>query len=777
MWENKTLKKTVLALLILLLTLSILRVDYIVPVVEAEPDIYWVEAQAVGNGTSEATPAGNITYVLGMASSNDVIEVKPGIYNTTVGEIFPITINIANLTVQSIDGAANTIIDGGGSWGLGVHIQNNVTLQGFTIRNFKANATYGIGGVLIEGDGSTIRDNVVENIFNCTTEAAGIGIDVHAKDVQITNNTVHDLGSIGIRVRDHWKEEFLGPTGISNNVLVENNTVYRTNNTGVLVTGYAKGVTIRNNEIYESLEPTPYSLFVHYNSSDVIIENNYVHDSLYSNVVLAGCDNVTISGNNITGAPTWLSPGKNIYILNDYGSWTGDPTLLSTNINITNNNIKNGGYGVRIMNTTSIADPTPMVSTTTVNYNNIVGNSICGVENRITADMNAVYNWWGNATGPYHPTLNSGGTGDNVSDYVNFDPWLLQPFPPANISITPVLYVDPPVIECWTPSYGKNFTIEVKIDNVTDLFGYEFKLYWNTTLLNLIGVQITPPWGSYLIAKNETDEVLGRYWLAVGAYDVPPFDGNTTVAQFPFQITYDPIYPENKTCKLDLADTKLTAPLGVRIYHTVDDGNYHIYSTKPKIEVKPSVYTAHALHETVTVDINVSDVVNLYEFNLTLAYNTTLLDATSVVIGPFLNSPISTNSVINDTAGFVSIWACSQDPAAPANDSGTLVTITFEAIDATIWPEPQLTCSLDLHQTTLRTKTGAGVQHEAIDGTYIYAPKPGDLDMDGKVNLVDLRIVAYYYDPNYDIVADLNRDAVVDIFDLSIVASYYGEDP
>ena len=36
-------------------------------------------------------------------------------------------------------------------------------------------------------------------------------------------------------------------------------------------------------------------------------------------------------------------------------------------------------------------------------------------------------NWWGDATGPYHPIANPSGLGDSVSDYVDFDPWLSWP--------------------------------------------------------------------------------------------------------------------------------------------------------------------------------------------------------------------------------------------------------------------------------------------------------------------------------------------------------------
>ena len=418
---NKKLASLAILTMLIVSMIAVYNQNSVTPVsASPHPTVYWVEAGVNGDGT-EASPYGNITHAVQHALANDIIKVKPGTYNTTIGESFPITINVANLTLMSTDGASSTIIDGGGSWGPGVHILNNVTLQGFTIKNIKTNSTYGIGGVLVEGDNSTISGNVIENIFNCTTAPAGIGMDVHAKEVQITNNIVHDVGSIVIRVRDNW----VSPTGVSNNVLIEDNTVYRTNNTGVLVTGYAKGVTIRNNEIYESLKPTTYNVFVHYNSSDVIIQGNNIHDT-YSNIVLGGCNNITISDNTIANTePHPTNPtvkGKNIYILNDYGAWTGDDTLLSTNISITNNNIQNGGYGVRLLYTAGTGDPAPMASTTTINYNNITGNSQYGVENTITGvDVNATMNWWGDDTGPGGV---GSGNGDFVSSNVDYDPWL-----------------------------------------------------------------------------------------------------------------------------------------------------------------------------------------------------------------------------------------------------------------------------------------------------------------------------------------------------------------
>ena len=55
--------------------------------------IYWVEAGETGDGSSETTPAGNITYILDTYDIEDkIIKVKEGIYNTSI-ETFPLEID------------------------------------------------------------------------------------------------------------------------------------------------------------------------------------------------------------------------------------------------------------------------------------------------------------------------------------------------------------------------------------------------------------------------------------------------------------------------------------------------------------------------------------------------------------------------------------------------------------------------------------------------------------------------------------------------------------
>lgn len=55
------------------------------------------------------------------------------------------------------------------------------------------------------------------------------------------------------------------------------------------------------------------------------------------------------------------------------------------------------------------------------------------------ANAAAENNWWGAASGPWHPSLNPDGQGDTVSDWVDFDPWLAAPVAVAerNPSIAP----------------------------------------------------------------------------------------------------------------------------------------------------------------------------------------------------------------------------------------------------------------------------------------------------------------------------------------------------
>jgi len=494
----------------------------------------------------------------------------------------------------------------------------------------------------------------------------------------------------------------------------------------------------------------------------------------YFSILLSGSSENSISGNII--ASSYVGIFLEYTHLNE-----------STQNTITNNVILNNEYGIGLEE----------CSENTVYHNNFINN-------RIQASVSLPHvnswdngypsggNYWSDYAGvdlkkgPNQNLTGSDGIGDTpyVIDNYNKDNYPLM-YPPK---VT--LYVAPSLVEFWTPGYGKTYTVNVKISNVVKLYGFEFKLYWNTTLLDLVGVKITPPsvWGTnYFVAMNETREDLGTYWLAVAATKPSPsFSGSATLATLTFKITYDPIYPNNVTSGLDLAETELSDQEANPIPHDTYNGKYECLSTKPRLAANPSAYTATTLGKKFTVNITIADVVNLYSFEFHLTYNTTVLDATDITIGAFLKSPYQiAKKIIDDSAGSIWLSVKSLPPAPSSNGSGILATITFMVpLESGIWHVgcTPLECDLQPILTILKTDKGITVPHDTTNLSfhYKYTPIPGDLNSDGIVNIFDLRIVAKAYgskpgEPNWDSRADLNRDGKINIYDLVLISANYGK--
>ncbi len=91
-----------------------------------------------------------------------------------------------------------------------------------------------------------------------------------------------------------------------------------------------------------------------------------------------------------------------------------------------------------------------------VNYNTFVGNST-GVNHYGGNNINAINNWWGDITGPYHVTTNADGLGDEVSDNVDYRPWAYN----SNVDtdeIKPTTTINSPAESSW---YKENFDVGI----------------------------------------------------------------------------------------------------------------------------------------------------------------------------------------------------------------------------------------------------------------------------------------------------------------------------
>jgi hypothetical protein len=121
----------------------------------------------------------------------------------------------------------------------------------------------------------------------------------------------------------------------------------------------------------------------------------------------------------------------------------------------------------------------------------------------------------------------------------------------------------------------ESFSVNITIANVIDMYGWEFKLYWNSTLLNCTNAQIHAPeiWGDNTFTaglgiENGYNATHGRYWKALSAiYPMPSFNGSTITVTLTFQAL------ATGTSTLTLQDTIISDINGAEITHTTADGS------------------------------------------------------------------------------------------------------------------------------------------------------------------------------------------------------------
>ena len=182
-----------------------------------------------------------IQHAINAAEDGSTILVASGTYTEAL------TINKAGITLQSRDGAVNTIIDADGAT-TGVTILlglGTIVVDGFTVQNFvesgivqgmsQSDGTsahiynniiiptndYLRNGIQVSGDGSRIIGNVVQGA-PLTEDWAGSAYQVvNADGVEVRNNQIHGATDIGIALTG-WPE---GGTEQVANVIVTDNLI------------------------------------------------------------------------------------------------------------------------------------------------------------------------------------------------------------------------------------------------------------------------------------------------------------------------------------------------------------------------------------------------------------------------------------------------------------------------------------------------------------------------------------------------------------------------
>jgi parallel beta-helix repeat protein len=181
-------------------------------------------------------------------------------------------------------------------------------------------------------------------------------------------------------------------------------------------------------------------------TTGAFVSNNIISGTTHAGIlVYENSTGNSITGNSVTNCPL--------------GIFVGDG---SNNNTFTNNVITDNGIGVEVAIISGGSAP----AGTVFHDNKFERNTDFGIKNETTTPVDAENNWWGDISGPTHSS-NLDGTGDKVSDNVNFDPWIGKP---AAIDLEDVIeggVTTEDIVETINPIDG--FTMEIPSGTTVDL--------------------------------------------------------------------------------------------------------------------------------------------------------------------------------------------------------------------------------------------------------------------------------------------------------------------
>ena len=297
------------------------------------------------------------------------------------------------------------------------------------------------------------------------------------------------------------------------------------------------------------------------------------------------------------------------------------------------------------------------------------------------------------------------------------------------------LFVDPPSILRETLVIGERFSVSISVRDVSNLTRYEFRLSFNTLMLDVVGIRLLPesnlPLGNWVI-----NDALGIVWINV-TYEGSPI---TTVppvalAGIEFKAMNRGLSP------LHLYDTALFDQLDDSIAHTTEDGMITILSHDVAIvDISPSTHETYVgrIVQVNVVASNQGDVIE--NFTVRVYHNATQFGTFDVV-----NLSPGTNLTMMFT------WDTSDVSA------GNVYRIRAEASNV---PYESNTANNVFIDDTVKVKI------------------IGDVNGDNKVNIDDWNAFdsawgTHEGDPGWNAQADINGDGVVNNADGTLIAQNY----
>jgi parallel beta-helix repeat protein len=404
-------------------------------------------------GTVDGNTVSNNSYTGPNWAATDVLVVSANVGIT--GN----TLNNGQLGLYYIDGSGtisgNTVsastagVGRPDYWGIAVSDP-----PGLSPSPFEERAAPPAGGFSAAPMGAGVMTVVVSgNTLTGDGSASSVGLEADAgwgpQDVSFTasGNTISNWGT-GVTVAQ-CTSSCSGAVFTSVDVGPNNNI--SGNDNGVFLGGVS-GVVISGNEIHHNLNRSGYAgagILLWGDNDNNQILGNVVHDNDRQGIFV-GHDTLISTGNAVSGNTIYnngLNTNPNPPDASAYGIqlWNADSNMVTNNevyghddwfaypgfdfaqgiyLFDSNDNLLSGNYLHDNNYGVGLWGPGRGDGSNLINFNNISGNTGYGVRNFDALTVFAENNWWGSCSGPYHPTANPLGTGDAVSDNVDFTPWI-----------------------------------------------------------------------------------------------------------------------------------------------------------------------------------------------------------------------------------------------------------------------------------------------------------------------------------------------------------------
>ncbi len=301
--------------------------------------------------------------------------------------------------------------------------------------------------------------------------------------------------------------------------------------------------------------------------------------------------------------------------------------------------------------------------------------------------------------------------------------------------VFPTVYANPTVVSVDPSSNifysdvtakGDTFTVDVRVDDVTDMYGYEFQIFWKNDVLKLLTavrppghiLEPTDPGGIYIAKweiKNDYSATEGRFWSVVTlTAPEPAKTGSGVFFEMTFEILVDAPWKGMVDSYIDIRVSKLSDTAAAPIPHDVVDGVFEYHWSPPiirpflsvdpttttKVAGAPIVGTPAAFFD---IYVKLNDAAYgwwLIGAEFRLAYNDTLLSFVSMTLDPWVET-FGDIYMVAPLHGYrgdglryvhtaIVLMPHTYPPAEwdnPISGTGRLVKIRFEIIYQSMFPD------------------------------------------------------------------------------------------